>query len=538
MLCVLVVDDEPRQRKIMANIIREFRKDYEVLEAKNGEEALSLCMERRIDIIFSDIRMPKMDGLSLIEHISKVSNTTKIVFISGYDDFTYAQKAMEYHAFSYILKPIEERRVLNIIVQIEDELHKQRKSQEEKDVMTKQLNKLLPFYFDYLMNKWIIGECSQSEIDEINGIFQSGDAGCVILSQVVQDNALGCTTQYTNEDINEIKFNLKMWIKEVLYPYGHTISFDLEKNSSTIVSILNSKDPPEYTRVLKDLQSLIKNLNKEYLLKVTIGVGAAIDDVFTSIKTGYESAEAALHCLFYLGVGRVISYAEIQESYTREINGGFPGEDDLKQFIHGQKTLSKQWIDSFMDSILGDSYLEPDILLDYLSSLMLNMNHSIQNIIPEEKFIELHQQIKNEFSFLPLFSLSELKKRLLSLLKCMADAVQIQKDNKNNIVLERCLHYIHSHLGKELSLEELASKYYFNPSYFSTLFKKYTGMHYTDYIIDLRLKNAHRLLLDSDKKIYIIAQEVGYRDVKYFNKIFKRRYGVTPDECRKFSNER
>ncbi len=538
MLCILVVDDEPRQRKIMANIIREFRKDYEVLEAKNGEEALNLCMERRIDIIFSDIRMPKMDGLSLIEHISKVSNTTKIVFISGYDDFTYAQKAMEYHAFSYILKPIEEGRVLELIVQIEEELQKQRKSQEEKDVMTKQLNKLLPFYFDYLMNKWVIGECSQSEIDELSGIFQPGQAGCVILSQVVQDNALGCTTQYSNEDINEIMLNLKMWIKEVLYPYGHTISFELEKDSSTIVSILNSEEPPDYTGILSQLQMLLKNLNKEYLLKVTIGVGAGVDDVFSSIKAGFDSAEAALHCLFYLGAGRVISFEEIQESYTREINGGFPGEDDLRQFIHGHKTLSKQWMDSYLEGILGDSYLEPDILLDYLCTLMLSLNHSIQNIISEEKFIELNQRIKTEICPLPLYSLSKLKQRLLSLVKSMADAVQIQKDNKNNIVLERCLHYIHSHLGKELSLEELASKYYFNPSYFSTLFKKYTGMHYTDYIIDLRLKNAHRLLLDSDKKIYMIAQEVGYRDVKYFNKIFKRRYGVTPDECRKFSNER
>ncbi len=539
MLCVLVVEDEPRQRKILSNIVREFRRDYEVLEAKNGEEALALCLERKIDIIFSDIRMPKMDGLSMIEYVNKWKNPAKIVVISGYNDFTYAQRAMDFHVFSYILKPIEEKKIWGLILQIEDELQKEKKSKEEKDFMTKQLNRLLPFYFEHLMNKWVRGECMQPEMDEIEGIFPFHGTGCMLLTHLAQQNFENNAAQYSTEDINEIKLNLKMWMKEVLNPYGHSISFFLEQDSCIMVSILNSSIKLDHlSNMLKDLQSLNQNLLKEYCITMSTGVGQVYDDIFSSVQESFASARAALHCLFYMGAVRIVFYPEIQHIYTREVKSSFTTEEELKQFIHGQKPLNNLWLDKGLESLIGDSYLEPETLMDYVCRLMLGLLHSIQSIIPEEKFSELFQQIKREFQFVNSLSLSALKQHWVDLLVKMAEAVQFQKDNKNNIVMERCLHYIHSNFGSELSLEELASKYYFNPSYFSTLFKKYTGMHFTDYITDLRLRNAHKLLLDSDRKIYIVAQEVGYRDVKYFNKIFKKRYGLTPDECRVFSKGR
>ena len=93
MLRVLVVDDEPRQRKILSSIIRDFHPDYEMFEARNGEEALGICTERKMDLIFSDIRMPKLDGLSLIENIRERNSLSKIIIVSGYSDFAYARRA-------------------------------------------------------------------------------------------------------------------------------------------------------------------------------------------------------------------------------------------------------------------------------------------------------------------------------------------------------------------------------------------------------------------------------------------------------------
>lgn len=171
MFRVLVVDDEPRQRRILSNVIREFREEYEVLEAKNGEEALTLSMNRNIDIVFSDIRMPKMDGLSMIERISEHNPFVKIVIVSGYSDFSYAQKALDLHVYQYILKPIEEKKIWDIILQIEEDIRENSIRQKEKEVMIEQLNMLLPFYIEHLLNKWVKGEGTLAELNEVAGIF-------------------------------------------------------------------------------------------------------------------------------------------------------------------------------------------------------------------------------------------------------------------------------------------------------------------------------------------------------------------------------
>ena len=482
MFRVLVVDDEPRQRRILSNVIREFREEYEVLEAKNGEEALTLSMNRNIDIVFSDIRMPKMDGLSMIERISEHNPFVKIVIVSGYSDFSYAQKALDLHVYQYILKPIEEKKIWDIILQIEEDIRENSIRQKEKEVMIEQLNMLLPFYIEHLLNKWVKGEGTLAELNEVAGIFPFWGTGCVILSQILNDRE----TPYNHDEMNEIRWNIKIWMKEALERYGYSISFFMQRNSYVMASILTFTMHEDYKNhsMLKSIQELVNNLHKEYGITMTVGVGKVQDDIFSSVKTGFETAEMALNCQFYLGQG-----------------------------------------------------LNPDLLLDYISQLMLRLLYSIQNIVSDEDFSGILQKIRRYFLPINCINLEQMKELMIELLVDMACAVQNRKNNKINIIMEQCLQDIQCNFAW-ISLEHLANKYYFNSSYFSTLFKKYTGKHFTNYIMDIRLEKAYRLLLETDKKIYRISKLVGYKDVKYFIKLFKRRYGLTPDECRKFSKSK
>jgi len=535
MFRVLVVDDEPRQRRILSNVIREFREEYEVLEAKNGEEALTLSMNRNIDIVFSDIRMPKMDGLSMIERISEHNPFVKIVIVSGYSDFSYAQKALDLHVYQYILKPIEEKKIWDIILQIEEDIRENSIRQKEKEVMIEQLNMLLPFYIEHLLNKWVKGEGTLAELNEVAGIFPFWGTGCVILSQILNDRE----TPYNHDEMNEIRWNIKIWMKEALERYGYSISFFMQRNSYVMASILTFTMHEDYKNhsMLKSIQELVNNLHKEYGITMTVGVGKVQDDIFSSVKTGFETAEMALNCQFYLGQGQVIDYEDIQLRCSQELSGCFKPENELKQVINGQKPLNRIWIDQGLKNLLGESYLNPDLLLDYISQLMLRLLYSIQNIVSDEDFSGILQKIRRYFLPINCINLEQMKELMIELLVDMACAVQNRKNNKINIIMEQCLQDIQCNFAW-ISLEHLANKYYFNSSYFSTLFKKYTGKHFTNYIMDIRLEKAYRLLLETDKKIYRISKLVGYKDVKYFNKLFKRRYGLTPDECRKFSKSK
>ncbi|HEY5586907.1 MAG TPA: response regulator, partial [Ruminiclostridium sp.] len=119
---LLVVDDEPKHRRCLAEMIKVLRPEYKVLEAKNGKEALELIESESMDIIITDIRMPIMDGLSFMEFINMKARDTKVIILSGFAYFEYAQKALSLGAFDFVLKPVNEAKVSEILDKVEKEI--------------------------------------------------------------------------------------------------------------------------------------------------------------------------------------------------------------------------------------------------------------------------------------------------------------------------------------------------------------------------------------------------------------------------------
>ncbi len=540
MLRVLVVDDEPRQRKILSRIIRDCRNGYEVMEAKNGEAALELCKEAKPDIVFSDIRMPRLDGLSMIEGIYQHNQHAKIVVVSGYSDFDYAQRALNMRVYRYLLKPIEDDKIRDIIQSIEASIQQERNSRHEKRMMADQLNQLVPLYIDHLMNRWIRGTCTQAEFREATDILRMQGRGYVMITRVDSYVDRAGESPVEAEDQAKLYRDIRVRLTETLNHYGHVLSFFSSDQANEIISIMRfseQEDDSSLNFMDEALQALGSQLYEDIDgIMLSIGTGEVLDAVEFASPEPLQTAETALRCQFYLPAGKVVAYEDIRERYTDTIEGCFPYEEELRQFVHGYIPFEKRWIDAGLEALLQGRYPRPEALLDEIGGLLIRLHHGIQNMLPEAEAKRWPIKIKQALHPKACSGISRLMRTWIDLLEEMAAQVQDQKDNKVNIVMERCLQYIHRHFDQDFSLEELAKKYYFNASYFSTLFKKYTGKHFTGYIIDLRIEIAYRKLLESDKKVYEIAHEVGYRDVKYFNKVFKKRYGFTPEECRIFGS--
>lgn len=537
MLRVLVVDDEPRQRKILSRIIRDYRSGYEVMEAKNGEAALQLCKESQPDIVFSDIRMPIMDGLSMIEYIYQHHQQAKVVVVSGYNEFDYAQRALDLNVYRYVLKPIEDEKIRDILRSAESSIQQDRHSRHEKKMMAEQLHQMVPLYIDHLMNKWVKGLCTHAELDEAADILRLQGRACMMITRINRQ----ADSPYTTEDQDEVYGNIKLWLTETLNRYGHVISFFSLDNVNELISVMRSPEQEDdglFDSMDRALQHLHTQMYKEYGIQLSIGASQAVEGLVSSAPAALQTAEAALRCQFYRPQGKVIAYDDIKHRYADTIVGDFPFEEELRQYVHGFTAFDHRWIDKGLESLLGARYPDPGALLDEVSGLLIRLHHGVQNMLPEAEAKNWPLKIKQAFHPRNCLTVDQLKQAWFDSLEGLAALVQVQKDQKTNLVMERCLQYIHRHYDEDFSLEELAKKYYFNASYFSTLFKKYTGKNFTGYIMDLRIEIAYRKLLESDEKVYIIAREVGYKDVKYFNKIFKKRYGLTPEECRVFGNGR
>lgn len=535
MLQILVVDDELRQRRILSNLIRDYNCDYDVLEASNGEEALALCAEHKLDLVFSDIRMPKLDGLGMIEAICEQNPDAKIVIVSGYSDFEYAQRALHLRVHKYILKPIQREGIEDTLQQLEEEISRERHARLEKEAMAEQVSKLRPLYSDYLINKWLNGDCTSPELAEIQALLRTPGQGCAIIIRLSRPDTVSPET--TAEAWNAIKWDARIGLTALLSSFGHCVSYFLHQDTNAVASLLQFAPDGERdeARLHQQLGRLATELSSTFGIMATTGIGQMQPDLYSHVHDAILTAEAALRSRFYDEHHNVFSYCETAPLTVEELKAPLRFHDAWMPLIYGQQPLDSSSVGDTLERLLGNHRPDPLLLLDCARSQLLQLIQGTRNIISSDAADQLVRSVELRLDPSRIEVLSALQAHLLAILEESAALIRTQRDNKNHIVMERCLQYIHRHLGEEISFEDLSKRFYFHPSYFSTLFKKYTGTPFTEYLTRLRIETAFSILRNSDKKVYEVAQEVGYRDVKYFTKVFKKHYGLTPEEGRKFA---
>jgi len=535
-LQILVVDDELRQRKILSNLIRDYNHDYDVLEASNGEEALTLCAERALDLVFSDIRMPKLDGLGMIEAICEHNPDAKIVIVSGYSDFEYARRALHLRVHKYILKPIQREGIEDTLRELEAEISRERQARLETESMAEQVSKLRPLYSDYLINKWLSGECTSPELAEVRALLHAPGRGCAIIIRLSRPDA--SPTETNAEAWNAIKWDARNSLTSLLSYFGHNVAYFSHQDTNAVASLLQFAPDGaiDEARLRQQLGGLATELTRNCGIMVTVGIGRIQPDLYSDVQDAILSAEAALRSRFYDEVPDVFSYDETIPLAAEELRAPLQVHEAWMPLVYGQQPLNSAAVGHTLDLLLEEHRPDPRALLDLTRAQLIQLIQGAKNVIPGDAADQLARSVELQLDPSRIQVLSALRARLLATLEELAALIRTQRDNKNHIVMERCLQYIHSHLGEEISFEELSKRFYFHPSYFSTLFKKHTGTPFTEYLTRLRIETAYTILRQTDKKVYEVAQEVGYRDVKYFTKVFKKHYGLTPEEGRKFAD--
>lgn len=174
---VLVADDEPRHRRGVSDMVKQLRPEYRIFMVKDGLEALRIIEENRIDIILTDIRMPNMDGLTLIEHMESRRERVKIVILSVYGNFEYARQAVKLGAFDYLLKPLALGDLSEILDKLDTALEKERVSLQTGAVLQQRLHSAAPVYEQHLLSRWMRSAASEKELQEIRTLFPASNGG-------------------------------------------------------------------------------------------------------------------------------------------------------------------------------------------------------------------------------------------------------------------------------------------------------------------------------------------------------------------------
>ncbi|MDL1163772.1 response regulator [Yersinia pestis] len=505
MLNILVVDDEPKHRKGMSRMLKALKPEYNIFHARDGAEALHSMELQRMDLVFTDIQMPVMDGLELMEHLTRRGGNESIIIMSAYSDFVYAQRALQLGASDYVLKPVEEQNILPLLAKAERRASAVRLASVESS-----------------LSEMLEGCPSDEDYRLLESTFPEFKHG-IVLTAVFGEA----------KDHKLLLSGLKGILLPMIEELGFSCAFCLQDKMLAVLMI--SSDPPSMVvpGLNSKLQEVIQYFQREYGVELTFGMGRYFTEWRQEAKQAYQQACHALKTRFYKGGGAVYE-AEPLDNADRPAVVKLEFSGLTKAVLSGNKPEIEACLDSAVHQAVSSGYPEPEKLKYFLAASI----HQATSLLMEKGLAPLHSAVYEE-ALQHCHTVDELVKAARQWILELTDRLEQRRQYNAGSIIDSCKAYIDAHYGEgDLSLSTLAVKFHFNASYFCMLFKTHTRMTVHQYITHTRMKAAAGLLLQTSQKVYQIAECVGYKDVKYFIRLFRKEFGTSPEEYRHLSATR
>lgn len=529
MLKLMLVDDEPVIRKGIRTSIEWDKYDVEIAgEATNGKDALEMALGLKPDIVVTDIRMPVMDGLALAGELRTRLPDTRVVILSGYDDFDYAKEAISLGVSEYLLKPVRAEDLVALVIKFKNEIAKTRLERNRNQVanMTFQEN-LLNLRANFV-NRLLKGEYTDP-----NYIYDraaalkldlSGPEYLVFAIEIDDFNSI--TGEMPERDVELLKFSV-VNISEELFS-SHSRASICHGGSGQLVGIACFRELGEIQleRICRDIQHYVR----KYLdLSVSIGIGNARKNILDAPEACLE-ALTALGSKIYRGRKSIIFYSSADSGKIADtLRYPFDEEKEMTGYL---KTLNLEGINSVLEKIFtgfAESHAGAENVKNICSRLVVTAIGCIGDM-----GVDLQGSLGasfNPYREVDRFDvLEDLKKWLLAFFERLLILVQDNKTDKFKGIIKAALKYIEENYPKDIGLADISNIVYVTPNYLSRVFKEELGINFVEWLNRFRVEKAKALLSEKGAKTYEVAVKVGYKDYKYFSGIFKKYAGCTPKE--------
>lgn len=520
MINIILIDDESGQLEIMKNIISELHPNFHVICFDNPKKALAYISANAVDAVITDIKMPGMNGIELSREISQLNKDILVAIISAYSDFEYAQKGISYGVIDYLIKPISHSKIVELLDKINQKISIKTANKQRLEILNSQLESYKPLYIEKQLKSWLNGTVSPSELNSIRSLFKYNGSGIVVASQIgnFENNP---SHIFWREDL--IPF-LKMHIHRLFSSNQTVLNVVYDDEKLILVSVIVGEKDLSLDSVFESFSALSLLVNNEYHVNIYSG---ASEIVLPIIDNVYEYLNQALSALDYTFLNPSSSF------FAHEYLQNVKSIDDTILYSFQSKVLDKFYLyntdgiqeilESFCITYSNNGFLFPtNILKQYFINIVFLAKKHVQYEL-QDNIIE---DIKN------CHSINILTSVVKNYLECLIIFQQKKVDEATQQVIDKMRVYIDSHYTENISLELIAEQMHFNPNYIGHLFKQQNGLGFKEYIIKIRIDKAKQLLSETNLKIYEIAKKIGYNDVAYFIKIFKKETGISPKKFR------
>ncbi len=527
MFKLLIAEDEALTREaIVRSIDFGALKFTLVASCEDGREAWAAYQREKPDLVLTDINMPNMSGLELAKAIHEDAHDCRVVILTGYDSFDFAKQAIRYQVVDYLLKPItpqELREMLtkNAVILEEKALKKVNlQTQLSQNYRTETLAK------NQVLNRFIAGGIDRQSLEandtDLHHLFTHQTYRLALLNHNVNMATLN-ELKLSSQDVQFLLMNLA---EESAAEYPDMTVFPAVDNP--IVVLCGGK---EAELLEKELQNFIRALSQLFheLTKLDFRAGCSMSCSAEKLPLAKEQAAKALAFAMTSRVQVTVSYSEMR-SLTQETLQR--NREQLRQVVLSCRMDSLQAAVSDYVTVLRFSQLSEEELRASLTQLIEELEAN-DFYLPDafnhfDKPLEL---LAN--NHLPL------QESLKKLLRQSIDQHESGKSNSAKDLIRAARHYIEkNYASTELSLIKLCQQLNVSMSYFSSIFKSETGQTFIEYLTEVRMINAKKLLTEGHLMLYTVAEKVGYDSAAYFTAAFKKNTGFTPKEYRKrFSRE-
>lgn len=487
----IIVEDESVIRNGLATGVPWVQLGVEEIKlAENADTALKICKMFQPEIVISDICMPGMDGVEMCRKIREYNPNAQLIFVTGHAEKEYLKAAIDLHVIRFVEKPIQTTEINKAVSKAVEEVKK------SKNYLTTLLYTLLKNSekLDYTVS------------------------GHLIYAVLI--------FEFKSEDKEVHKNNLLERFNVLASGRGGMVWGDVLDTGEIAFIVSGNRAIAEDKWMQGEIHCLFNDYLREMRVDGFLAVGKDVHGQ-ERVTESYQSAKKALSCLSFLDW----NCCATEEDYPGEVRVNFFQDYSLFREMVARKEIAKaqELLRTIHESLLNNkTVIDNEIRLIYF-----NLNQIIDNVHSayggvEERMSAVESGDTDKIHHLKtLRELHEYLNRKLLLI-----GVQ-ENDDKSNLVIQKVKDYIHAHYEDSgLSIKILADHVSLTPTYLSNLFKKYTDRTVGQYMLEVRMEAAKRMLKDPQYKLYQISFLVGYEDANYFTKIFKKEIGMTPSEYR------
>lgn len=496
---ILIVEDEIKTLNGIEYLINQMKKLWTVVgKAKSGEEGLRMALETRPDVIISDIRMNGMSGLEMIRELNAYDFQGKYIILSGYAEFEYAREALALGSIDYLLKPVTSENLRLVLEKTEDIIKNEATKIDVGELTNLQLLERALYMPQFDSTKFY--EEFKQRLFEYKEIYLLLARGENRLVQIDYETLLSKLSKV----IGDKKF----------YAYR-------EKGHKEVYILILASE----SEILEKLDQMVREYRKD-INPYVVFVGQEMSDS-KEIPFIRQQLIDNTHWNLSMKQDIIINKKRIDDICVNHFL--YPADLEM-QIVCG---ISEKKIDSveeclnkFLEYLNKKTYAYADI-----REAMICLTATILYAIRKESY-GLYENINN-------LNILEWVKEILftdHYPQIMMNIIHQYKKYTDNLksgkhpIINKVLKIIDEEYREELPLDEIAKRMNVTPEYLSSLFMKELGVKFTTYRTQKRIEIAKNLLLEGEKKIYEIAEESGYSDVRYFTKVFKKYTGVSPGE--------